>query len=101
MKPFVDVTGEVFDVPAATLGCVLFGEDQVYLHTNSQRDRVVADALNPLLAGRSGTRMARHAVNEQRTLSVVQPPHDEGPGNRGPQRGAGDENRTRTVSLGS
>ena len=28
MKPFVEVTGEVFDVLAPALGCVLLGKDE-------------------------------------------------------------------------
>ncbi|MGN6606633.1 MAG: tyrosine-type recombinase/integrase [Jatrophihabitans sp.] len=70
---------------------------QIYLHTTSQRDRVVADALDNMLTARSGTRVAREPVGASR----VDLGNDEGPEIRGLQRGAGDGNRTRTVSLGS
>ncbi|MDT4936660.1 MAG: hypothetical protein QOG80_331 [Pseudonocardiales bacterium] len=71
---------------------------QVYLHTTSERDRVVADALNSLLAtARSGTHVARMATANE----AAAPRDDEGRGFQGLRIGAGDGNRTRTVSLGS
>ena len=70
---------------------------QIYLHTTSQRDRVVADALNNLLTGRSGTTVARNPIE----AAAAAAGNDESPGIRGLERGAGDGNRTRTVSLGS
>ncbi len=71
---------------------------QIYLHTTSERDRVVADALNAILpTPRRGTRGARGS--HLAALDGVE--NDEGPGIRGLQAGAGDGNRTRTVSLGS
>jgi hypothetical protein len=70
---------------------------QIYLHTTSQRDVVVAEALNKLLTARSGTVVARGEIVDLELATG----DDEGPGIRGLQRGAGDGNRTRTVSLGS
>jgi hypothetical protein len=62
---------------------------QICLHTTSQRDRVVAEALNPLLAGRRGTVVARHAVNEPLAPPAAEIAHDEGPRIPRPPRWSG------------
>ncbi len=71
---------------------------QIYLHTTSTRDRTVADAMNDVIrAARAGTERARGYP--RRTLDSVTPSSE--PVFAGLGVGAGDENRTRTVSLGS
>ena len=70
----------------------------IYLHTTSQRDRVVADGLNDLIdVSRRGTRGAR----TENSVSAEAFENDGSPEIRGLRGGAGDGNRTRTVSLGS
>ena len=66
----------------------------IYLHTTSRRDRTVADSLNGLIPPSGGTRVVIGA------LTTKAPGRDLRP-DLGPCDGAGDGNRTRTVSLGS
>ena len=94
--------GATMSDPMARMGHDSARVAQIYLHTTPQRDRVVAEALNPPLTGRSGTVVARHAVKAAPALTAVEGEMPEAPGaGASSVDGAGDENRTRTVSLGS